>query len=247
MLKLYIFFILGGILVLTGVFANTIGVAIGALAGLAAKKVIPVRWKDAIMKGIGLCSIYIGISGAFEGQNTLILVISMVLGTMIGEGIMLEERFNGFANRIENRFSSDDEGGFANGFITASLLMCIGAMSIVGAMNAGLRGDNTLLFTKTVMDGISAIMLAATMGIGVFFACVPILVLEGSTALLAGLVEPVLTDAVVSEMTCAGSIMIIAIGFNIVLGTKLKVLNFFPALFMPLLICPAYDYIAAMF
>ena len=233
---------------LTGVFANTIGVAIGALAGLAAKKVIPVRWKDAIMKGIGLYSIYIGISGAFEGQNSLILVISMVLGTMIGEGIMLEERFNGFANRIEHQFSSDDdEGGFANGFITASLLMCIGAMSIVGAMNAGLRGDNTLLFTKTVMDGISSIMLAATMGIGVFFACVPILVLEGSTALLAGLVEPVLTDAVVSEMTCAGSIMIIAIGFNIVLGTKLKVLNFFPALFMPLLVCPAYDYIATMF
>lgn len=232
---------------LTGVFANTLGVAVGALVGLAANKVIPARWRDAIMKGIGLCAIYIGISGAFDGKNTLILVISMVLGTMIGEGFMLEEHFNNFAHRVEHRFSSDDgENGFAKGFITASLLMCVGAMSVVGAMNAGLRGDNTLLFTKTVMDGITAIMLAATMGIGVLFASIMILIIEGVTALLAGFVEPLLTDAVVCEMTCAGSIMIIAIGFNLVLDSKLKVLNFFPALFMPLLVCPIYDYIAAL-
>ncbi len=223
---------------MTGVLANFIGVLIGSAIGLLAKKAIPESWSDVIMKGIGLCTLYIGISGALAGENTIILILSMVMGTVIGEGFKIEERFNGFVYRIENKFKS---GNFANGFITASLLMCVGAMSIVGALEAGISGDNTLLLTKTVMDFISAIVLSASLGIGVGFACITVLILEGGIVLIADAASPFLTDWVINEMSCAGSVLIVALGLNLVLDTKLKILNYMPAMFLPLAFCPLFE------
>lgn len=221
-----------------GVLANFAGVVVGAIIGLIAKKAIPETWNEVIMKGIGLCALYIGFSGALEGENTIVLILSMVIGAIIGEGFKLDERFNGFACGIEERFKGSN---FAGGFITASLLMCVGAMSIVGALDAGIKGDSTLLLTKTVMDFISAIVLSASLGIGVGFAAVTVLVLEGGIYLIADAAAPYLTDWVISEMSCAGSILIVALGLNLVLGARLKLLNYMPAMVLPLAICPIFE------
>jgi uncharacterized membrane protein YqgA involved in biofilm formation len=231
-----------------GVIANTIAVLIGGFIGLLGKKVIPETWNDIIIKGIGLIAIYVGITGALEGDNTLVVIMSIVFGAMIGEACKFEERMNGFAEKVERRF--DSKGGssnFAEGFITASLLMCVGALTVVGSLNAGLKGDNSLLFTKTAMDGVSAIMFTASMGIGVIFASIPVLVIEGGIVLLASAVAPVLTTDVVNNMTCAGSLLIIALGLNMTLGAKLKVMNYMPAVFLPIAFCPLYGWIVSLF
>lgn len=230
-----------------GVIANTIAVIIGGLIGLVGKKVIPETWNDIIVKAIGLVAIYVGITGALNGENTLILIMSLVFGAMIGEGLKLDERLDSLAGNMEKRF--DAKGGksnFAEGFITASLLMCVGAMTVVGALNAGLKGDNSLLFTKTAMDGVSAIMFTASLGIGVIFASVPVFIIEGGIVLLAAAISPVLTTSVVNEMTCAGSLLIVALGLNMTVGTKLKVMNYMPAVFLPIAFCPLYDWIVSL-
>jgi len=232
---------------MVGVIANTIAVIIGGLIGLGAKKIIPEAWKDIIMKGIGLISIYVGITGALEGDNTLIVIMSIVFGAMIGEACKLEERLNGLADKMEARL--DAKGGksnFAEGFVTASLLMCVGAMTVVGALDAGLKGDNSLLFTKTAMDGVSAIMFTASLGVGVIFACVPVFIIEGGIVLLATAVSPVMTTSVINDMTCTGSLLIIALGLNMTLGAKLKVMNYMPAVFLPIAFCPLYDWIVSL-
>lgn len=229
------------------VIINAITVIVGASIGLLAKKAIPDGWSDIIMRGMGLIAMYIGIRGIFDGENTIVMIISLVIGAMLGEGLQIEERFNSFADGVEKRL--DSRGGksnFAQGFIASSLLFCVGAMTVVGSLNAGLKGDNTLLLTKSVMDGVSSIMFAASMGIGVLFASIPVIVIQGGIVLLAGLVEPWLSLTVINEMTCVGSLLIIAIGFNLTLDAKLKVLNYMPALFMPIIICPAYSFIAGL-
>ncbi|MDO4396257.1 MAG: DUF554 domain-containing protein [Clostridia bacterium] len=233
---------------MVGVIANAISVIIGATVGLLAKKAIPESWNTIIMKGMGLISLYIGIRGIFDGENTLVMIFSMVVGAIIGESADIDGRFNSLADRIEKKLDSrgNEESNFAQGFVTSSLLFCVGAMTVVGSLNAGLKGDLTLLLTKTIMDGVSAVMFAASMGIGVLFAAVPVIVIEGGIVLLAGLVEPFLQTAVVNEMTCVGSILIMSIGFNLALDSKLKVLNYMPALFLPIVFCPLYDLVAGL-
>lgn len=230
-----------------GVISDTAAILLGGTIGFLAKKIIPESWNDIILKGLGLCSIYIGIAGTLEGNNTLILIMAMVFGAMMGEGFRIEQRFNGFAERLEKKF--DSRGGksnFAQGFITSSLMMCVGAMSIVGSLNAGLKGDNTLLFTKTAMDGVGAMMFAASLGMGVIFSSITVFLFEGAIVLLAGVVAPALTSDVINMMTCVGSLIIIAMGLNLVADTKLKIMNYMPAVFLPIAFCPLYDWILAM-
>lgn len=230
-----------------GVIADTAALLIGASIGVLAHKFIPASWEDIVLKGLGLCSIYIGISGALEGQNTMILIISIAVGAMIGEGFQLEQRFNRFAERIEHKF--DSKGGksnFAQGFVTASLIVCVGAMSIVGSLDAGLRGDNTLLFTKSVLDFVGGIMFGSALGIGVIFSAVTVFVFQGSIVLLAGFVSPILTDSVITEMACAGSLVILAMGINQAVGTKLKIMNYMPAVFLPIIFCPLAEWLSGL-
>ena len=214
-----------------GVISDTAAILLGGTIGFLAKKIIPASWNDIILKGLGLCSIYIGISGTLDGDNTLILIMAIVFGAMIGEGFRIEQRFNGFAERVERKF--DSRGGksnFAQGFITSSLMMCVGALSIVGSLNAGLKGDNTLLFTKTAMDGVGAMMFAASLGVGVIFSSITVFIFEGAIVMLAGV----------------GSLIIIAMGLNLVADTKLKIMNYMPAVFLPIPFCPLYDWILGL-
>lgn len=221
-----------------GTVVNTAAVLVGASIGLLIKKGIPKRIGDSLMKALGLCTIYIGISGAFKGENTLVMIISMVLGTLIGEAVDIDKHVNSGVRKLENKFSKGKgENTIAQGFITASLLFCIGSMTIVGAMNAGLLGDNTMLYTKSTLDFCSSIIFGSTLGIGVLFAGGFVLVYQGGLTLLAIAAAPLLSTSVINEMTCVGSLVIIATGLNLLGITKLKLMNYIPAMFLPILLC----------
>ena len=203
-----------------------------------AKKLIPDGWSDFIMQGLALCVIYIGVDGAMAGENALITIISMAVGAVIGIAIDLDNHLNNFAGRLEARFKKDDgKTTIAEGFVTASLLFCVGAMTIVGSLQAGLTGNNEMLFTKATLDLISSCIFAASLGIGVMLAAGFVLVFQGSIVLLAQLAEPFLSDYAIAEMTCVGSLLIIALGFNMLGITKLKVMNYMPAMFVPIVLC----------
>lgn len=227
-----------------GVLINTITVIAGSSVGLLLKKGIPERISKAVMIAIGLCTVYIGIDGSLEGSNPLVLILSLVFGTIIGTAIDIDKRIESVGNFIERKMKKKDgKGNVAQGFITGSLLFCVGAMTIVGSLNAGLSGDSTLLITKAILDLISSCMLASSLGIGVLFASVFVLVYQGALVLLSSLLQNILTDTVmIGELTCAGSVMIIALGLNIIGITKIKVANFLPAL----LLVPLFYYLLGL-
>ena len=224
---------------LLGTLVNTGAVLLGGGLGLLVQKGLPKRLSDILFQALGLCTIYIGVSGALSGENTLILILCMVLGTLIGEGIDLDLRVNQLGGWIERRFSQKNQKGvsLAEGFVTASLLFCVGAMSIVGALQSGLSGSHEMLYTKSLLDFVSAIIFASTLGAGVLFSALFVLVYQGSITLLAAWIAPLLSDAAVAEMTCVGSVIIIGLGLNMIGVSKLKVMNFVPAIFLPMLFC----------
>jgi len=220
-----------------GVVVNTAAVIAGSLVGLLCKRGIPKKLIDAVMLGIALCTIYIGIAGTLKGQNTLVLIVSIVLGAIVGTALDIDGAISRLGSWVERKFPRSDGGtSVAQGFVTASLLFCVGSMTVVGSLNAGISGDNKMLYTKSILDLISSIMLSASLGVGVLFSALFVLVFQGALVLLSGLLAPVLTDAAVAEMTCAGSLIILAMGFNLLGLTKIKAANYLPALlFAPLI------------
>ena len=214
-----------------GVIVNTLTVLLGGSVGLLCKKGIPEKLRDAIMLAIGLCTIYIGISGALKGENTLVLIVSMVFGAAVGTLLDLDRLITRLGAAIERKFHrADGRVSITEGFVTASLLFCVGAMTIVGSLNAGLNGDNEMLYTKSLLDLISSCMLAVSLGVGVLFSAAFVFVFQGALVLLAQVLAPVLTDAAIAELTCAGSLLILALGLNLIGLTKFKVANYLPAL-----------------
>ena len=220
-----------------GVFVNVGAVVAGSLIGLFVNKSLKESLTSAIMLGVGLCTLYIGFSGALAGQNAIILILSMVIGAVIGTLLDLDGRFNRFAASLEARFQGKGgSGSIAQGFVTASLLFCVGAMTIVGSLQAGLVGDNQMLLNKSVLDFVASIVLSASLGLGVMLAAVFVLVFQGGIVLLAQFVAPFLGDAAIAEMTCVGSVLIFALGFNLIGVTKIKVLDYLPAIFVPIVL-----------
>ncbi len=229
-----------------GVLVNTLTVLIGSAIGLLCKKGIPKRLTDAVMIGIGLCSVYIGIDGALEGQNTLILIASMVLGAIVGTLLDIDGAIERLGLWVEGRFKG--ENTVAQGFVTASLLFCVGSMTLVGSLQAGITGDNTMLFTKSTLDLCSSIMLSASLGAGVMCSAAVVLVFQGGLVLLSGLLEPLLGNpSLLAEMNCAGSLLIIGIGLNLIGISKLKVANYLPAIAFAPLIAAIAPKISALF
>lgn len=221
-----------------GTVVNTIAVILGAGIGLFVKKGIPERIGNFLMKGLGLCSLYIGISGTFKGEDTLIMIISIVVGIIIGEGIDIDRRVNSIVRKIESKFfGKNDKNNIAQGFISASLLFCVGSMTLVGVMNAGLLGDNTMLYTKSAMDFCSSIIFASTLGVGVLLSAIFVLIYQGGLTMLTIYAAPLLNNRVINEMTCVGSLIIIAMGLNILGITKIKLMNYIPAMFLPIVVC----------
>ena len=224
---------------LLGVFVNTATVVVGSLAGLLFRKGIPSRVSSAVMIGLGLCTVYIGVDGALGGENVLIVIASMVLGAIVGTLLDIDGAINRLGKWVEQRFKRGDSDrvSVAEGFVTASLLFCVGAMTINGAIESGIKGDDTIYFTKATLDLFSSMMLSAGLGIGVMCSAVFVLVFQGLLVLLAGLIAPVLTPFAVAEMTCTGSLILIAIGTNLMGISKIKVADYLPAILCAPIIC----------
>ncbi len=224
---------------MTGTLVNVVAVITGSAIGLLLKKGIPQRFSDSVMKAVALCVIYIGIDGCLKGENTLIAIISMAVGALIGELLKLDDGLNSLGEKLESKMSKGDSGekNIARGFVTASLLFCVGAMTIVGSLESGISGNHEILFSKSLLDFISSIIFSASMGIGVMLSAVFVFVYQGAITVLAQFIGPYLSDGVIAEMTCTGSILIIALGLNMLGITKLKVMNYIPAVFLPIILC----------
>ncbi len=154
-----------------GTIVNTVSVIVGGLIGLVIKQGVSKRFSDIVMNGLALCVLYIGISGALKGQNTMVVIFSIVIGAIIGEAIDLDKRVRNLGEFIEENFKSGDKSvSIAEGFVTASLLFCVGAMTIVGSLQSGLTGNHEMLFTKSILDGVASILFSASLGVGVLFS-----------------------------------------------------------------------------
>jgi len=221
-----------------GVLVNSVAVIIGCGIGLLLGKAVPERVGKLVMNGMALCVIYIGISGALKGQNALVLIISIALGAALGELLDLDARLNRFANNLEKRFQkSGGQMSLAEAFITTTIIMCAGALAVIGPLRAGLSGDNSVIYTKTTIDFIGAIIFSTTMGPGVALTSISLLIYQGFFALAGGLLSPLLSDYAIAEITCAGSVLLVGLGLNMLGLTKLKIMNLLPAVFMPMLLC----------
>lgn len=223
---------------LTGTIVNSLGILGGCAVGLLLGKLIPEHLADAVTKGVALCVLYIGVSGMLADENTLVMIVSMVLGTIVGELLRLDDRLNALGDNIEQRFAKHGiKGRVSEGFVTASLLFCVGAMAIVGSLESGLSGNHATLYAKSILDTVSAAVYASTMGFGVALSAIPVFLYQGAITLGASLLSPVLTDVVIAEMKAVGSLLIVALSLNMLGLTKIKVMNSVPAVFFPILLC----------
>ncbi|MEE1319172.1 MAG: DUF554 domain-containing protein [Ruminococcus sp.] len=216
-----------------GVIVNVITVILGSCIGLLFKKGIPEKVSTATMIGLGACTLYIGISGSLCGENVLIVIVSVVLGVISGTLLNIDGAINKLAKSVEERFKKDGQNvSIAEGLVTATLLFCVGSMTVTGSIQAGLTGDNSVLITKATLDLVSSMMLASSLGVGVLLASVSVFAIQGGLVLLAGLIAPFMSMSAINEMTCAGSILIIMIGTNLMGITKIKVADFLPAIIL---------------
>ena len=219
-----------------GAVVNTLAAVVGGLLGSLLKRGIPERFADLVQKGLALCVLYIGVKGSLAGTNTLVTILSLVLGAILGELLNIDrgiERLGAWAQSKLSRGGSR----LGEGFVTASLLFCVGSMAVVGSLQSGLTGNHETIFTKSMLDFVSAIILASSLGLGVCLSGAFVLVYQGAIVLLARWAAPVLSDYVVAEMSCAGSLLIVALGLNMLGITKIKVANLLPAMFLPIVLC----------
>lgn len=217
-----------------GTIVNALAIIVGALLGIAIKKGIKDDYKNTIMDGIGLTVVIIGIMGGIKSENIILVIGSIVVGSILGEIIGVEDKLDKLGNSLQKGFGGKDSN-FSKGFVTASLVYCVGAMAIVGSLESGILGNHETLFAKSILDGISAIIFASTLGIGVAFSAIPVFIYQGSITLLANSVKSLLTPEVINEMSAVGGILIMAIGINILGIKKIKVGNMLPAVFIPII------------
>ncbi len=233
---------------LWGTVVNVGAIIVGSLVGLLLKKGVPERVSSALSVAVGLCVLYIGVDGCLTGENMLVAVLSMVIGAVVGELLDLDGKLNRLGEAIQNRFAKGKGGAstVAQSFVSASLLFCVGAMAIVGSLQSGISGDHNTLYVKSILDGISSIVFATTLGGGVMFSIVPLFLYQGAIALLAQVIAPYLSDAVIAEMTCVGSLLIVALALNLLKITNIKVANLLPAAILPIALCPLYNWVASV-
>lgn len=227
-------------MILTGTLVNAAGVLVGGGVGLALHKLmrrgIPERYSALVMKGIGLCTVYIAFSHLLDGSKTLVTILSMVLGTIIGEWLDLDGKLKRLGEVLERKLSKDG-GSFAQGFLSATLLFCVGTMTITGSLESGLLQQHSILYAKATMDTIAALIFASSLGMGVLFSSVPVLLYQGGIALLASVAKPYLGDAVIAEMNTVGSLLLFGLSLDLLDIKHLPLMNYLPAMFLPILFC----------
>lgn len=218
-----------------GTVANTSAIIAGTMLGLFLRRGLPEKWRETIMQGVALCIVVIGLQMAFETKNIIICVVSLVIGSIIGEASNIEghlQRFGNWAGAKINNGGGGASKKIADAFIAASLIYCIGAMAVVGSLQDGLMGDPTILYAKATLDGIIAVILAANMGIGVALSALCVLLYQGTLTTLASFLQPYMTEAVIAEVTACGGVLIVAIGINMLKLLEIRLSNQLPAVFI---------------
>lgn len=233
---------------LIAAIVNAVVVILGGLLGLALGGRLKEQHTKTIVAALGICTIVIGITSAIDTSNILIVIICLVLGTIAGELLQIEHRLDTLGDWLKSKVAKNGGGRFTEGFVTASLLFCVGSMAIMGSFDAGLRGDYNTIFAKSALDCVMAVTFAATMGVGVLFAGASVLVYQGALTLLASLVEPYLSTPVVVEMSAVGGVMLIGTGMNILGLTKerIKIGNMLPAIVLPVLWFPIAEWVTGL-
>jgi len=212
-----------------GTLANVAAVLIGGAIGLIVHDRMPKRMKTIVFQGLGLCTLVIGMSMALKMDNPLVVIFSVVLGGITGEAVRLEDAFSRLADALKARVKSDNSL-FTDGLVTAFLIFCIGPMTIMGALDEGLRSDPTLLYTKSMLDGFGSIALGATFGSGVLFSVIPLFIYQYGITLCAGAAQAVLTEAMITALTATGGVLILGIGVNLLELARIRLSNLLPAL-----------------
>ena len=217
-----------------GTLINAAAIVAGGTVGQCLKKGIKDRYKTTIMQAISLSVILIGIRSALKATDLLEVIVCMAVGGLLGEVMRIENKIEALGKFAEMRINRTGNGGFAKGFVTASLVFCVGSMAIVGALESGLSGNHDTLFAKSLLDGITSVVFASTFGSGVILSALPVLVYQGAITMGASLLKPFLTPEVIAQMSGVGGLLIAAIGINMLEVTRIKVGNMLPAIFMPL-------------
>ena len=224
-----------------GTIVNTAAILVGGFLGLLFGGLLQQRHQDSLCKVCGVCTLFIGISGALEGMLTvegssvtgggsLLIIGCLAIGAFIGELLNIEDAFERFGLWLKVKTGNAKDQGFVNGFVTASLTVCIGAMAIVGAIQDGIQGDPSILYTKAVLDLIIITVMTCSMGKGCMFSAIPVAMLQGSVTVLAKLIEPLMTPLALSNLSLVGSILIFCVGINLVWGKQIRVANLLPAI-----------------
>lgn len=217
----------------TGTVVNAVAIAAGGALGLLAGRGIKVRYQETVIHGLSLCVMVLGLKMALAGQHTLFVISGLVLGILVGEALNIEGKLEQVGLYLGKRFSQKGEtGAFAKGFLTTSLIYCVGAMAIVGSIQDGLNGDASTLYTKAMIDGLSAIMYGANMGAGVMASALSVFFYQGTLTLLSSFIGPFVTDAVAQEISAAGGILIFGIGLTMSKIIAMRVGNMIPGLFI---------------
>ena len=223
-----------------GTLINCAAIILGSAFGLLLRRGMKDSIAKTVMQGVGMSVILIGVTGAIETSNTRLVILSMVIGGVAGAWIDIDGKMNQLGAWAQKKLtrSEDESNTFAKGFVTASLVYCVGAMAVVGALDSGIRGDHSTLIAKAALDGITAIIFSSSLGIGVMLSAVPVLIYQGAIALLGNAIAPLLSDVVVQEMSAVGGLLIMGIGVNMLLEKDIKVANLLPAILIPFIYYP---------
>ncbi len=219
-----------------GTIVNALAIIGGSLLGLLFKKGIADNYKEIILSGVGLSVILIGVRSALVSDNLMVVIFSVIVGALLGEGLKIEKRLELLGAFLERKVTSksSDSSSFARGFVSASLVFCVGSMAIVGSLESGLTGNHQTLFAKSVLDGVTSIIFASAMGLGVMFSALAVFLYQGIITLTAVFMKDFLVPQTIEQMTSVGGLLIMAIGFNMLKITTIRVGNLIPAIFLPL-------------
>lgn len=235
-----------------GVLANSLSVLVGGVVGMLFGSRIKSKYTDSLMVALGLATMGMGVASTVGTTDVLCIIVCCSLGTIIGELLRIDDGVNALGNFAERKFGKagrDGKGGsFTSTFVSCSIMFCIGSMSVMGSVEAGLNGDNSILFAKAVLDLIASLAYGAAMGIGAAASFVCVLIVEGALTLLASALAPLLTDAIVTEMSAVGGILLIGLAINL-LGLRrepIKIANMLPSVFLPAAYIPLYNWITSL-
>lgn len=218
-----------------GTLVNVAAIIAGGTIGRCIKKGIQDRYKTTIMQAISLSVVLIGVRSALGATDLLGVILCMAIGSLLGEAMQIEDKIEALGNQVEKRFGQKNGSGFSKGFVTASLVFCVGSMAIVGSLESGLTGSHETLFAKSLLDGITSVVFAATFGSGVIFSALPVLAYQGAITLGASLLKPFLTADVIAQMSGVGGLLIAAIGINMLQLARIRIGNMLPAIFLPII------------